>query len=543
MKAIIKKLSLLSFSALMLVSCDLERFPLTSFNESTFFDNEQNAKLALIGLYRGNMTYGVEYAASDWWGYSANVLLDGVTDMGYDRRGFNNNIGKITSGQINDTNGMIADLYNKPYNRISACTRFIEAINAKGNVNAAIERMKAEARFIRAVQYFYLASYYQDVPLIKTVLTLEESNSVKKSPRAEIIKFTIDELTEVAKVLPRHKDLTNSERGRATVQAALVYLARTHLMNNDYRAASEACKQIIDWQDNRLAESYQKLFYPSSMNSSELIFSTQFIDNLAGTGLPQHAWPVKDGGWCLVCPTATLFEAYDFLDGTAFSYNDARFNKTNFGANRDPRLGYTLIYNGSVFRGTIYNCSPESNSLDKIGAGQVTQTGYLLRKFFDESWSGDINSYGNSFPLARYADVLMMYLEAEMMSGTAITQTMLDETINAVRARVGMPRITETNPERLLKIIQKERMVEFAFEGLRLWDLFRWGIAKERLNMDIYGSPFYLNNPNLIQKKGGSSGVLDPNFRWYVNKRSFQDGQEHWPIPLSEQNINPNLRN
>ena len=56
----------------------------------------------------------------------------------------------------------------------------------------------------------------------------------------------------------------------------------------------------------------------------------------------------------------------------------------------------------------------------------------------------------------------MMYLEAEMEAGTPITQTLLDQTINAVRGRVGMPKITETNPDKLLKIIQKERMIEFA---------------------------------------------------------------------------------
>lgn len=141
--------------------------------------------------------------------------------------------------------------------------------------------------------------------------------------------------------------------------------------------------------------------------------------------------------------------------------------------------------------------------------------------------------------MARYADVLMMYLEAEMEAGTPVTQALLDQTINAVRSRVGMPGIIETNPDKLLKIIQKERMIEFAFEGLRLWDLSRWGIAEERLNIDIYGSPFYISDQSLMKKK---DGIRDPYDRWYVNKRDFKAGQERWPIPLSETNINPNLR-
>lgn len=539
MKSIIKNLLLILFSFTLLGSCDMDRYPLTNFSEETFFDSEENAKLALVGLYRGGITYGVDYNVSDWWAYSATILFDGVSDMGYDRRGFNNDLGKLTSGQISETNGWVKNLYQKPYSRISACARFIEGIDRLGSANPEMERMKAEARFIRAVQYFYLASYYWDVPLIKTVLTMDEANSVTKSPRAEVLQYAIEELKAVSELLPRHKDLPNSERGRATAQAALVYLARTYLVAKDYKNAAATCKQIIEWGDNELDPDYQKLFYPGSLHSKEHIFQTQFVDDLAGTGLPQHAYPIKDGGWCLVNISSILFEAYDFLDGTPFSYEDPRFDKTNFGANRDPRLDYTLYYDGAIFRGTVYNCNPETKAADKIGPGQTTQTGYLMRKFLDESWTGDVNAYGNNVPLARYADVLMMYLEAEMEAGTPITQTLLDQTINAVRGRVGMPPVTETNADKLRLLIRKERMIEFAFEGLRLWDLFRWGIAEEALNQDIYGAPFYVQDQSLMKKKDGKR---DPHDRWYVNTRNFKAEQERWPIPLAEKNINPNLR-
>ena len=539
MKFNIKNSVILILAVFSLNGCSLDRYPLTSFSEDTFFDKEENVKLALVGLYRGGITYGVDYGASDWWAYSAKILLDGVSDIGYDRRGFNNNLGKLTSGQINDTNGWVNDLYQKPYRRIGACCRFIEGINKMNNDKPEMIRMNAEARFIRAVQYFYLASYYHDVPLVKTVLTLDEANSVHQSPRAEVLQYAIDELKAVAEILPRHKDLPDTERGRATAQAALTYLARTCLVAKDYNGAAAACKQIIDWGDNKLDANYQKLFYPASIHSAEHIFATQFVDDLAGHGLPQHAYPIKDGGWCLVNISSILFESYDFLDGTPFSYDDPRFNKNKFGENRDPRLDYTLYYDGSTFRGTTYHCNPESKAADKIGPGQTTQTGFLLRKYLDEGWSGNINAYGNNVPLARYADVLMMYLESALESGTAITQTLLDQTINQIRKRVDMPAIQETDPTKLRKIIQKERMIEFAFEGLRLWDLFRWDIAKEQLNLDIYGSPFYVQNQDLIKKKDGKQ---DPYDRWYVNTRSFVAGQERWPIPLAEKNINPNLK-
>lgn len=541
MKKILNKIGILMILALFAGSCSLDRYPLTNFSEETFYDDEANVKLALIGLYRGGITLGVDYNSADWWAYSAVILLDGVSDIGYDRRGFNNNLGKLTSGQIDETNGWVKDLYQKPYTRISACSRFIVGLDNIGEQSAEMERMKAEARFIRAVQYFHLASYYHDVPLVTEVLTLEESNNVSKSSRKEVLNYAAEELKAVSEILPRHKDLPGSERGRATAQAALGYLARTYLIMEDFEKAAGPCKQIIDWGDNAIDPDYQKLFYPSGAGSSEHLFAAQFVEDLAGTGLPQHAFPVKDGGWCLINGSNHLFEAYDFLDGTPFNYEDARFNKENFGENRDPRLDYTIFYDRATFRGTVYNCNPESKALDKIGPGQTTQTGYLMRKYFDEAWSGNLSTYGNNVPLLRYADILLMYLEAKLRAGNPIDQALLDATINQVRGRdnVNMPPLTETNPDKLFELIRKERMIELAFEGWRLWDLARWGISEERLNMDIYGSPFYVSNQELMKKKDGQRDIYD---RWYVNTRSFNDGQEHWPIPLAETNINPNLR-
>lgn len=528
-----------AISLCMLGSCSMDRHPLTSFSEETFYNDEANLELALVGLYRGGITMGVDYNVSDWWAYSATILLDGASDIGYDRRGFTNDIGKLTAGTITETNLWVQNLYQKPYRRISACCRFIDGLSAIENKTAEMERMEAEARFIRAVQYFYLASYYHDVPLVTRTLSLEESNTVSKSSRAEVLQYAADELKAVAQILPRHKDLPGTELGRATAQAALGYLARTYLVMEDFKSAANACEQIISYGDNALDPNYQTLFYPSGETSSEHIFATQYVDDLAGHGLPQHAYPIKDGGWCLVNISNHLFEAYDFLDGTPFSYEDPRFDKTNFGANRDPRLDYTFYYDGATFRGTVYDCDPEATVADKIGPGQTTQTGYLLRKFLDESWSGDINACGVNVPLVRYADILLMYLEAKVRGGESITQQLLDQTINAVRARVNMPPYTETNPDKLFPLIQKERMIELAFEGWRLWDLFRWGIAEEKLNEDIYGSPFYVSDQSLMQMKDGQR---DPYDRWYVATRAFQPGQEVWPIPLAEKNINPNLR-
>ena len=527
---------------LVCVSCDLERTPLDKFAENEFWTSEDNAQLALTGIYRGNILFNSpEYNPADWWSYGGLLFMEFPTDNAYDRRGTNSNFYKMSSGALLANNPYIKNYWDNSYAKVTRCNRFLEGIG-KLNDPVVVKRFTAEARFIRAAQYFYLSQFFQDVPLVTKVLTKDEANSVEKTSKAKITEFVIKELTEVAEDLPRFSDLKAGEMGRASKQAALAFLGRTYLGAKMYSEAAAAYKQIIDLGDNAIAPKYSTLFLPGGENSSENIFSMQYLQDLAGNALPQHALPVKDGGWCLINVAAGLFEAYEFTDGTPFSYEDPRYDPDNLGKNRDPRLDYTIYYNGSTFKGAVYDCHPDSDSPDKVAGGQTTQTGLMMRKYFDETYSGDLNSYGGNVPVIRYAEVLLSYLEAKLEAGDAITQGLLDETINKVRGRqsVNMPPITETNPAALRPILRNERRVELGMEGIRYWDLLRWGIADQALNGYIFGAPF----PGSQRVSKTPDGTLDKYGRWYVNSRSFRKGMdEKWPIPQAEQDINPNLRN
>lgn len=523
------------------ISCDLERTPLDKFAEGDFWTSEDNAQLALTSLYRGNILFNSpEYNPTDWWSYGGLLFMEFPTDNAYDRRGTNSNFHKMTSGALLANNPYIKNYWENSYAKVTRCNRFLEGIG-KLDDPAVVKRFTAEARFIRAAQYFYLSQFFQDVPLVTKVLTKDEANSVEKTSKAKITEFVIKEFTEVAEDLPRFKDLGADETGRASKQAAFAFLGRTYLGAKMYGEAAAAYKQIIDLGDNAIDPKYSALFLPGGENSSENIFSMQYLQDLAGNALPQHALPVKDGGWCLVNVAAGLFEAYQFTDGTDFSYESPLYDPKNLGKNRDPRLDYTIYYNGATFKGAVYDCHPDSKGADKVAGGQTTQTGLMMRKYFDETYSGDLNSYGGNLPVIRYAEVLLSYLEAKLEAGDAITQGLLDETINKVRGResVDMPPVTETNPAALRPILRNERRVELGMEGIRYWDLLRWGIADQALNGYIFGAPF----PGSERVSETPDGTLDKYGRWYVNSRAFRKGQdEKWPIPQSEQDINPNLR-
>lgn len=530
----------LSFS-----SCDLERFPLTDLSEENFWNDESNAELALTSLYRGGITNGLEYSVSDFWSYHGLLFMEHLTDNAFDRRGENNPFFQISSGKLVNTNSFISNYWKSAYSRIGKCNRFIEGIQSASDSETK-DRMIAEARFLRATQYHYLASYFKDVPLVVNSLSGEEANSVTKTSQADILTWCTKEFREAADDLPRFKDISSAETGRVCKQAALAFLGRTYMLQKDWKNAADVYREIIEYGDNSIHSSYSELFWPGTgVGNKENIFYISYLENYFGCGMPQQGLSAKDGGWSLSNPTSGLFEAYEFTDGTPFSYDDPRYNPNNLGENRDPRLDYTLYYNGSIFMGTEYRMSPDYDASVKERvdySSEASKTGFMWRIYYDENPISDLTSYSAVTPIIRYAEVLLSYLECLIEDGQAIDQNILDATINQVRRRadVNMPPITETDPTLLLNKVRNERRIELAYEGIRYWDLLRWGIAHEVLTGEIWGAPY--PNSSLYST---STKHIDPtgNCRWYVGRRDFRNPQDYtWPIPLSEQNINPNLR-
>jgi hypothetical protein len=524
---------------------ELEKSPTNQFDSATFWTNETNALIGLTAVYRGNLSYAFQVEPTDWWSYAGLAFLELTTDNAYDRRGDNSNLNRMTNGTLLPNNAVLLSLWKGSYKKITIANEFIAHIDDVPMDEAKKLRFKSEARFLRASQYFYLAQFYGDVPLVTKVLTAEEANTVTKTPKAVIEDFVTTEYNDVISGLPRYKDISAAEIGRVSKQAALAFLGRLQLAQKKYREAAVTYKQIIDLGDNIIDPDYVGLFTPANENSTENIFSTQFIELKAPNYLPQHAYPAIAGGYHFINPYEALAVNYDFIDGTPFSYDDPRFNLNNRAANRDPRFAYTFLWDGCSFGSKIYDCHPDHTaSIDQLTVSkQATRTGYGLRKYFDESFSGDLaTGYGGNMPVIRYAEVLLSYLEAVLEAGDPISQSLLDETINKVRGRasVNMPPITETNSARLRAILRKERRIELAMEGIRLWDILRWGIAGEVLQGDFWGAPFpdsqgALNLPNGYKP--------DEYHRWWVTKKSFRTGQDEvWPVPESETNINPNLK-
>ncbi len=186
-------------------------------------------------------------------------------------------------------------------------------------------------------------------------------------------------------------------------------------------------------------------------------------------------------------PAKDLIQSYLMKDGTRFT-EQPNFDKMGFVKefeNRDPRLAQTIVYPGWV---RAPNTTPYIQSLNKNFTGYHQLKGYV-----NSTDAATLN--GVDFPVYRYAEVLLTYAEALAELGT-LTQSQLDESVNLLRKRAGMPNLiiasANSSPDLLLQQqftnvtsnvgiileIRRERRVEMAFENTRYDDIMRWKAGK-----------------------------------------------------------------
>jgi len=510
----------------------LDKNPLDQLSTATFWKSESDALLALTGVYNTGSSYesGPMY---DLWKPDTYIrLLDLTTDNGYEK---DNMVGDLNNGNRTATYGPVQILWQTSYQKIARCNNFLENIDAVPMDTVAKAAMKAEVRTIRAYDYFYLAFYWGDIPLVTKVLSINEANTISRTPRKDVISFVLSELQRSAGDLPATYPV--AQKGRITQAAALAILGRVQLSEKLWADAVNTYKQIIDLNLYSIDPQYKQLFEVAGENSAELILSAKRMQNVFGTLVQRSCIPFMYGGYHQFNVYNELVEAYQCTDGKSIQESPL-YDPAHPYQNRDPRLyASVFIPENTVFKGQLYVAHPDSvKAKDRLPLR--AWSGYALKKFADESYTGPITSYGGDFPLVRYAEVLLSYLEANIEAGNPITQNLLDQTINKVRGRaaVNMPPVTETDPVALTPILRNERRVELAFEGLRLFDLYRWHIAHTVLEGKFHGMKLTNDPANY------TAFPVDNNGYFMCRQMAFRENTDYlFPVPQSERDVDTNL--
>ena len=396
-------------------------------------------------------------------------------------------------------NAGIKAYYQVNFYGIYRCNQIINKTTVEGS--ALVDRMIAEAKFLRAYFFFELNVAFGGVPLrLQAPETVTEG--MARSTPDEVYAQIEADLADAIAGLPNKSEYSQADKFRASKQSAQALLGKAHLYQKDYSAAINVFEDIIAVEGTEvdLEADFAELFKASTEFGIESLFEASFVSEGKNWGnanwdrvaddnrhiqLQGPRGPFDGGtsgilaGWGFNAPTQKLYDAFE---------------------DTDPRRLMTIIstqelediYGGSFIDGH----DTESMIRTKL-------TTYASETNGDNGNTPELN-FGTNWKLIRYADVLLMAAEAYHFNGADGTALDL---VNQVRMRSGASELTGITGDALFDLIVNERQVELAYEGHRFWDLVRWGLADDELSSlgfisgkhELFPIPLdeILNNPEM----------------------------------------------
>lgn len=487
MKRIINKFYLFLLPLFMLAGCEksLDLSPKDQISDASFWKNSDQFKLAANDFY-----FSLQGAHN-------------YTDLNSDIA-FGSGSNSVSNGSyLAQAN---SDVWDNAYSGIRG-TNYLLGKAEESGMGTEIDRWVGEALFFRAYNYWKLVKSFGGVPLVTKVLDVTSPELyAEKSTQQQIIDFILSDLDNAVAKLPKQSELNESELGRVTAGAALALKARVALYqatwmkyhnggnaSTYFAAAINASEAAISSNEYVLynekgADSYKYLFILEGDDSKEVILARRYYINRATHNWTRELW------FNYMIPTKNLADMYLSTDGLPINKSSLfkGYDKLNSEfQDRDPRMAMTFIVPGSsIFAdGGVW-----AVTFPGFTGTNATQTGYMLRKFLDETIEATQFQGSYDFKEFRYAEVLLVLAEALYERDGNISDNDLDRTINVIRTRVNMPALTNGNVTSngldMLTELRRERTVELAFEGFRRDDLRRWKVAETVMPEAIEGIKF-----------------------------------------------------
>lgn len=526
----------------------LDKLPLDSPSSASFFNNKTEVDMGIMGCY-SRITNRISLKGAMPW----IVSLDCTADINWNRDA--SAIGSLGNGTAASDNATTQNAWSDFYAVIARTNFLLDNIgNAEKTVDSRyIQQVIAEARFIRAYSYFYLIGFFGDVPLITKSISLEESEMPRTAKEA-IVDWILNEMDEVASDLPLYYD---GHSGRATNVAAYFLKAYTALCDGRWKVASDAAKKAMDMGHYKLETDYAKLFTYAGENSLETIFSMQYQRGVNTHIIFRQFGSRLVAGVSNEVPTQAMVDSYECVDGLTIDKSPL-YNPTSPYENRDPRLAMTIAVPGTIYMGIQFETHPDSlqvwnynvsppkriNNTDATNT-YATFTSYLWRKWMNiEDLNFTQENEGNII-LMRYTELLLIYAEAKIESND-IDQSVYDA-LNAVRNRAGMPSVPAGSTQDFFRsVLRRERKVELAMEGRRLFDIRRWKIAEKVMNGPRYGNSktdFLVSPPSFDENTSPDySNIPNKNILRIIETMVFDPSKHYlWPINPVELQTNPAL--
>ncbi len=391
---------------------------------------------------------------------SMNALWDAWSAYGYAMATFSND-DQLNGGNLNIPEDWGSDLWAVHYNSIMNLNAAIGAMkkgSLKGVVSTSDQNiLMAQARFIRGYNYFMLVRMFGGVPLMTEDTENPFQAQLKRSDVSDVYKLITDDLTFAYQNLP--PSWPGAQRGRPASDAAKALLAKVYLtmatfplnQPDNYKKAADLAGQIIADKRYSLVHDIKDVFSAATKYGPEMMWS--FNSNYNDMATDPHIWSDMDG-WGDESADPIWVQNYP---------------------DQPRKYAYIQITNAS---GKTY-----------LELGNLPG---IKKYLYDTPEDFDAGRSIINIPIIRYADVLLMFAEADNMANGGPSQAGVDainQVINRANNYVAnaadpIATISMTQSDFDKKVIQ-ERNYELCFEYDRWFDLIRKHILKEASDPDI----------------------------------------------------------
>jgi len=476
----------------------LDNPPLGQQTIETFFTDEAEAEKGLMAAYfwlSGNDWYfkDVSYTFGD-------VMSDNSFVGWWDLPDWT----RIGDFEITPLNGHISDNWIYTYKGIFNANLVIENVPLSPEIDdeAFIKKVVAEAKALRAYQYFGLAKMFGGVILLDHPSS-EADGALQRSTLDETWDFIEQDLLEAIPDLPIRSQQSSEEQGRITEGMARALLTKVYVYREKWEEALEMAESVISTDEYALVP-LEVVWDNSIRNCDESVFELQTSDDIAywlGSTfalmtLSRNSSNEIESGWGFNTPTSHLDKAFIGKDGLT----------------EDPRRPFTIIRHGEGRDedGNLDPAAPAYNVFeDGVPDTEENPSARISRKMFSSNavrngWSSDV---GN-FKYIRYADLLLLAAEAAYHEGD---EGKARDYANMVRMRAWDNKESEkiiSSGTVLLDELYLERRLEMAMEGERFYDLKRTGKLTQALSDFV---DYNMNSNTDFDAKQESGSLFDPD--------------------------------
>ena len=488
---------------LALTACEgfLDKFPETDLSPETFYSSEKELELATNGFY--SMLPKPDDTAD-------GALQD--NDLQYHV--------SLSAIQKGSRQAETETWSTSTWSNLRSLNYYLEhSVNCKSE--EVRKKYDGVAYFFRAMFYYEKVRKYGDIPFYDHVISDSDKAELyrPRDSRGYVMQKVMEDLDRAIDGLPE-----SWAEGvyRVNKNAAYAYKSRIALFEGTWRKYHDVQDETYTKEDGTEITLSAEYFLRQAADAAKAVMESGKYKMYTGSALVKGQ-PYRDffiledaeDGETILARRFLYTDQMNIRHGVQFTYKNMRYSLTRALAyhylmadgtpfqsqegwqtmqynaeftNRDPRMAQTIAGPDYVALGSDASVKYNPSCKD------YDRSGYRPIKYFSDDTHDGASTSTTDYAIIRYGEVLLNYAEAKAELGEA-DQTVIDETVNVIRTRAGMPGLDAAKanaapdsflcsyytdkhldgPDKgLILEVRRERTVELVNEGFRLWDMLRW---------------------------------------------------------------------